>query len=77
MKEAEQQTKPRRFVVLSFNKGWIVWDNVKHRISDGIYSGEFGVDYAVQSARVGNEDPELLDRDWMADCGDLPDEVEI
>lgn len=55
----------KRYVVLRFGNGWIVWDNYKFRIADGVYYNEWGRDTAIEIARTANDDPKWMDREWM------------
>lgn len=64
-----------RFVAIRFYMDWAIWDNLRGRISDGMY----GKDDAVRLAVKANENPEPWDRNWY-DRGahfiledDLPD----
>ena len=65
----------KRYVTLRFGNGWIVWDNDKARIVDGVYYDLSGLGMAISVTRVGNEDPNLLDRDWMTMQTDFNDSL--
>lgn len=63
----------KRFVVLRFGSGWIVWDNEKARIIDGIYHHE--TEYAIVIAEQANARPADYDREWIKPPTDFEDSL--
>lgn len=53
-----------RFVAIRFYVDWAIWDNLRGRVSDGMYRKSD----AVRLAAEANELPEKWDCDWY-DCG--------
>ena len=58
-------SKEKRFVVIRFADGWIVWDNLKYRVSDGIYYDKEGLKSCLAVAQWFNKEPQYGDRDWF------------
>jgi len=67
----------KRYVIMRFGRGWIIWDNHKNRIADGVYYHDTGKEMVLATAEAANKDWQMLDREWERELGPFNDALRV